>query len=140
MNKKRNILIIGCLPKNKLENKIEFVKIFFQKKKWNYFLLSTYEYKHPDIKKNIILKQKSINSFLKFNFKHFDKILVLEIYLNFMNYVNVYNFLRNNGINETYVLNAYNNLIKRKTAKYNNLVEFLWKKVGRFISKYYFFD
>ncbi|PLX19109.1 MAG: hypothetical protein C0601_02750 [Candidatus Muiribacterium halophilum] len=135
--KKKKLLIIGTAPNRILDFNIKFLS-FLLGKKYDFYFFSTKKYLNNNIIEYYLLKEKkiSINKKIKINLKQFDEIIVCQGNENLFEFLNVFLWLKNNGLKELLVINSSNNIFKRNLRRYN-IFYFYFYKIFYFYRNYY---
>ena len=100
----KKLLIIGTAPDNTLNENISKLVKKFSKSEYNYYLLVTKDYKNELIDEYVKFPSKFISEDDIFDFLIYDEIVVCQSSYVRADYLNVYLFLKNNGVKKCKVV------------------------------------
>ncbi|MCK9224718.1 MAG: hypothetical protein M0R46_01665 [Candidatus Muirbacterium halophilum] len=126
----KKLLIIGTARNEAIDFNLLKIKTVFRKKDWEYSIFLTKEYKNDLIDKYIFFDKKIISQDDIYDFSEFDEIVVCQSTYVRYDFLNIYNFLKNNKVKWTFVIYPGNklkkfNILKKIKKIYIILLKFL---------------
>ncbi|MGM0608818.1 MAG: hypothetical protein ACQESP_10415 [Candidatus Muiribacteriota bacterium] len=100
----KKLIIIGTAPDNILNENIKNLTKKYVKEEWNYHLLVTKEYKNELIDEYVKFPAKFISENDIFDFSLYDEIVVCQPRFVRADFLNIYMFLKNNGVKKCKVI------------------------------------
>ncbi|PLX19112.1 MAG: hypothetical protein C0601_02765 [Candidatus Muiribacterium halophilum] len=124
---KKKLLILGVAPNLIIDKNFIEIEKRFNREKFEYNLLVTKNYKNELVDKYVGFPNDFIKENMIFDFSGYDKIIVCQCRDLRTDFLNVYLFLKNNGVTKTNVIYNNNKIGVFNLKRLNKLNLYLYK-------------